>query len=237
MTAEQAAETTTRSPYQLKLSPYSSHTLLLAALPAQGNGRWVLDVGCGDGYLSALLVERGYKVVGVDKPSAHHRDFPSLVEFIGTDLDRGLPPLDTVFSYVICADVIEHLREPVAFLYQLRRLLADDGRLVASLPNSGNLYFRLNVLFGRFPAHDRGLFDRTHLHFLVWSSWKDLFSQVGYRMESAVPTPIPFSAAWPRWKDSLPVRVLEWSAFQAARLWKTMFAYQFVVVACKEPHE
>ncbi len=42
--------------------------------------------------------------------------------------------------------------------------LAEGGRLVASLPNSGNLYFHLNILMGRFPAHGRGLFDRTHLH-------------------------------------------------------------------------
>ena len=48
------------SPYQFKASPYSSHTILLANLPEPGQGKRVLDVGCGDGYLGEILAARGY---------------------------------------------------------------------------------------------------------------------------------------------------------------------------------
>src|SRR6266478_6470552 len=37
--------------YTHKLSPHSSHTLLLDSLPREGHGRRVLDVGCASGYL------------------------------------------------------------------------------------------------------------------------------------------------------------------------------------------
>ena len=40
------------TPYQLKPSPYGSHSLLLSNLPEEGEGRRVLDIGCAGGYLS-----------------------------------------------------------------------------------------------------------------------------------------------------------------------------------------
>ena len=77
-------------------------------------------------------------------------------------------------------------------------MLEPGGRLIASLPNSGNLYFRLVVLTGRFPKHDRGLFDRTHLHFMVWDEWINLFSSAGLEIESVQSSALPFSLVFPQ---------------------------------------
>jgi hypothetical protein len=102
---------------------------------------------------------------------------------------------------------------------------------VASLPNSGNLYFRLNVLAGRFPQQDRGLFDRTHLHFLAWANWVELFAASGFAIEQCRSSGIPVGLAAPRFADTLAVRAAERLSYELARCWKTMFAYQFVVTA------
>ncbi|MBM3748911.1 MAG: class I SAM-dependent methyltransferase, partial [Acidobacteria bacterium] len=143
----------------------------------------------------------------------------------------GLPPLEGRYDFVVCADVLEHLKAPDRLLAGLPRVMAPGARLAASLPNAVNLYVRLNVLIGRFPQHDRGLFDRTHLHFYTWSGWVELFRQAGFRIEKVVPTGIPFSLALRRWEGTLPLRVLDALAYLAARLWKRLFAYQFIVVA------
>ena len=79
----------TSSPYQLKASPYSSHSLLLASMPRNGEGRRVLDVGCAGGYLGALLAARGYRVTGIDSPGARLRGFP---ESIDSGLIEANPP-------------------------------------------------------------------------------------------------------------------------------------------------
>ena len=63
-------------PYRLNSGPYTSHTLLLAALPAEGAGRTVLDVGCSDGYLGEILSRRGYVVTGIDLPRRDRSQFP-----------------------------------------------------------------------------------------------------------------------------------------------------------------
>ena len=54
--------------YTYKQNRFSSHNRLLAMLSGQrsGGGREVLDVGCGTGFLAALIASRGYRVVGVD---------------------------------------------------------------------------------------------------------------------------------------------------------------------------
>jgi len=226
--------TATASPYQLKPGPYSSHSLLVASLPAEGAGRSVLDVGCASGYLAAILASCGYRVTGIDAPAAATAAFPESVEFITADLDAGLPRLTTRFDYIICADVLEHLKQPARMLRDLPPLLAPGGRLIASLPNSGHAYFRSNVLLGRFPQHDRGLFDRTHLHFYTWQGWSELFSTSGFRIRSVACSGVPFGLALPKWQNTAAVRALERLSFEGARLWKKMLAYQFIVTAAPE---
>lgn len=226
--------TAATAPYQLKDSPYSSHGLLLACLPPDGAGRRVLDVGCAGGYLGVILAGRGYRVTGIDSPGAARGGFPESVELFEADLDLGLPALAGRFDYVICADVLEHLRRPVRLLRDLRAVLAGGGRVVASLPNSGHAYFRWNVLRGRFPAHDRGLFDRTHLHFYTWRGWLDLFTAAGFRVETVRCSGVPVALALPKWEGSAAVRALERVSYESARWWKEMFAYQFIVTAAPE---
>ncbi len=220
--------------YSLKEGPYSSHSLLVGSLPPQGAGRTVLDLGCAGGYLAAILAARGYRVTGVERPGGTAETFPPEVTLIHADLDAGLPALDGRFDYVLCADILEHLRDPRRLLEQIRGVLAPGGVLIASLPNSGNLSYRLTVRAGRVPRHDRGLFDRTHLHFCMWANWVELLASAGYTLQDCRPTGIPVSLAFPRFADSLWIRAAERLSYEMARFWKTMFAYQFVVTARPE---
>jgi SAM-dependent methyltransferase len=217
--------------YRLNTSRYGSHMRLLEALPMEGRGRRILDVGCSGGYFASLLAERGFEVTGIERADGHGGDIPRNVRLVEHDLEQGLPPLDGRFAFIICADVLEHLRDPGALLRGLNGILEPDGRIVASLPNSGNLYFRLVVLSGRFPKHDRGLFDRTHVQFMMWNDWAGLFEGAGYRIESVRSTPLPFSLAWPALRPF--TEAVEWMWIGFAKLWKRLFAYQFVITVVR----
>jgi SAM-dependent methyltransferase len=217
--------------YQLKIDPLSSHSRLLGSLPASGAGRRVLDIGGGEGFLARDLVERGYAVTAIAEPGSVAADFPAGATAIEVDLDRDVPDLGEPFDFVLCGDVLEHLRCPQEILAWIRGRLAPGGRLVASLPNGTHAYVRLQVLAGRFPKDDRGLFDRTHLHFFSWRGWVDLLDAAGFVVESCRPTPVPFGLVSSGPALQPVARGLERLNYAAARLWKTLLAYQFVVVA------
>ena len=202
-------------------------------LPSEGRGRKVLDVGCGPGYLGDILARAGYEVTGIERSGCTGPgSFPASVRLIEADLESGLPPLTERFDYIVCADILEHLRDPLSLLQQLRNVLAPGGVLIASLPNSGNIWFRLNVLLGRFPQDDKGLFDRTHLRFYMWSGWKELFRGAGFLIRAVSPTAIPVGLVAPgSLRGTTPVVAAESVCYGLARLRKELFAYQFIVEA------
>jgi len=209
------------SVYTLKQSQYSSHMRILDLLDPRLDGKRLLDVGCGNGFLSQLLEEKGFVVTGVEHPLGFDVPTPAVVH----DLELPLPALPGPFDVIVIGDVLEHLRRPQELLAQLRPHLAAGGKIVASLPNSGNLYFRLQILAGNFPEDDKGLFDRTHLHFWMLANWRGLFERAGYDFGVSDVTGIPVGLVIPAlgWMESV--------CYHLARGWKTLFAYQFLTVA------
>lgn len=105
---------------------------------------YVLDVGCGDGYLMHLLLAVGAgKVFGIDNNwlgiqlasqqlAEHDRNGSWLVALASSD---KLPISDNQFDVVMLADVIEHLMEPESALVEITRVLRPGGVFLLSTPN------------------------------------------------------------------------------------------------------
>jgi SAM-dependent methyltransferase len=223
------------SPYTFKASPYSSHSQLLDLLPISPKADTrVLDVGCGPGYLCQALSDRGYRVTGLERRGWGPPEGAAGYSLVEADLDQGLPAFASKFDVIVCADVLEHVRDPWTLLRQLRGVLEPGGTLILSLPNSGHLYFRLVVLAGRFPKRDKGLFDRTHLHFFTWDGWLKLLRDSGFSVRGVFPTGVPIRLAFPKHEGNFAIRAAERLSYLFARVRKQIFAYQFVVSATAE---
>ncbi|HVL58090.1 MAG TPA: class I SAM-dependent methyltransferase [Burkholderiaceae bacterium] len=146
----------------------------------------VLEVGCGEGATLARIRElrpdswvAGVEVVSLESPL-----YDRLDHFERIDIERALPaiPRESI-DVLLCLDVLEHLREPLASLRSLATLLRPGGRLIASLPNLQYVKVSVPLLFGRFEYRDDGVLDRTHLRFFTRRSAIRLIEQAGFDVE------------------------------------------------------
>jgi SAM-dependent methyltransferase len=84
------------------------------------------------------------------------------------------------FDVVICADVLEHLRDPKPLLEKLASFLNEGGCALMSLPNASHLTIVASLLGGRFPYQKNGLLDNTHLKFYGREDLDALLRECGF---------------------------------------------------------
>ena len=100
--------------------------------------RRVLDAACGEGYGTAMLAAMGARAavgVDIDQPTVDHARERYGLEFEQADV-AALPFEDKSFDLVVSFETLEHVPDPARAIAEFRRVLADDGVLVASTPNS-----------------------------------------------------------------------------------------------------
>ena len=172
-------------------SPSRSETrldlLLIAGMVEPGSR--VLDIGCGDGTLLALLREnRGVDGRGIELSR----------EGVSACLAKGLPVIqgdadtdladypDDAFDYVILSQTIQATRRPRAVLEHLLRI---GRRAIVSFPNFGHWRVRGELfLRGRMPMTDNlpeTWYDTPNIHFCTIRDFVALCRAVGARTERA----------------------------------------------------
>lgn len=178
-----------------------------------GSGHAVLELGCAAGAMSAVLNSHyGCRVTGIEfeGPAAESaRRFCERVEQADLDGPDWASRFEQGgFDRILAADVLEHLRDPLACARQLRGLLAPGGRLVVSVPSIAHSGVLAALLLGDFSYRETGLMDRTHIHFFTASTLCHLLNQAGFdvdHMETVDTGPWhpEFSEYW----DKLPAEV------------------------------
>ena len=110
----------------------------LAPLTAQDR---LLDVGCGAGGMMVAAALQGVEAVGVDIAlrwlviARKHLDSCGLEGALVCADAEALPFADGGFTHVAAVDVVEHARDPEAFVAECGRQLTEGGRLWISATN------------------------------------------------------------------------------------------------------
>jgi 2-polyprenyl-3-methyl-5-hydroxy-6-metoxy-1,4-benzoquinol methylase len=101
----------------------------------------IIEIGCGQGYLTYALRKSGFNAVGLDLSEksiaiaknnfGDYYHCISLAEYIKS---TGANP-----RYVICTELIEHLEDPVAFVDEMLSACDSNGGLILTTPNKHKL--------------------------------------------------------------------------------------------------
>ena len=96
-------------------------------------GARVLDIGCGRGTLVRMARDAGFESYGIERASTEEHALPYIFY---KDLQECRFP-DGHFQLVTLWHVLEHLRDPLASLREIHRILAPQGWFSVAVPNFG----------------------------------------------------------------------------------------------------
>jgi SAM-dependent methyltransferase len=209
------------------LDRYRTELTDQAVLDAVGDveGLDLLDAGCGEGYMSRLLAERGARGAGVDVSD-------SLIEYARThkDADRlglkyavagleDLPYEDDSFDVAVCNHVLSDVSDPAAAIRELGRVLRSRGRLVilmlhpcfytahAERDASGSIpvaaYFSERSVDQPFVVAGIESPDVAHMGFRSLEFYSTVLADAGFAIERLTePHPSPSTIASSEWWES-----------------------------------
>jgi methionine biosynthesis protein MetW len=124
-------------------------------------GSKVIDLGCGDGSLLALLKERGVEGEGIEiTPSGVAASRRKGVKAKVGRIDASLPYEDRSFDFAICNVTLQMVMYPEVLLAEMKRIAKKQ---IVSFPNFAFLLNRLELLLG-------GRMPRTMIPGYTWYS-------------------------------------------------------------------
>lgn len=142
-----------------------------------------LDLGCGDGRLTAFI-EAGEVTAADVSGVALDRARRRLADAVLVELTPGarLPFADGSFELVTCLETIEHVVDLQSLVSEIRRVLRPGGRLALATPAHGRTTGVRIVLEGFEREFDPG---SPHLRFFTRRSLAELLADGGFTIERA----------------------------------------------------
>jgi SAM-dependent methyltransferase len=152
-----------------------------------------LDLGCGDGILTDILLRRtgSRNLVGVDADPLETQAaarFPFYRRLHACPADR-IPESDASFDFVLSNSVLEHIPDLEAAVAEVARLLRRNGRFLFTVPGPG---FHQNLAGSLLPHVDRMTYLRAldrrlaHHHYLSSAEWHALCARHGLALDKCV---------------------------------------------------
>lgn len=144
----------------------------------------ILDLGCGNGFVSGSLSEKGFDMTGCDFSQSGielaKRQFPN-VAFFQHDISQPLPTVHYAqFDAVISTEVIEHLLSPRKLIENALSALKPNGTFIVTAPYHGYFKNLAIALTNGFDHHWHPLRDYGHIKFFSKDTLTQLFYEFNF---------------------------------------------------------
>ena len=163
-------------------------------------GERILDLGCGDGQLTAKIAASGAEVVGVDASPA----------MVAGALARGIDarpgnaeslPFQAEFDAVFSNAALHWVRDQDAMLAGVHRALKPGGRFVAEMGGHGNVAAILVALQAVLEKHGFGGLEDGVNYYPTPESYRARLERHGFTVREIqlIPRPTPLPAGMAAW--------------------------------------
>ncbi|MBA4320658.1 MAG: hypothetical protein C0412_19875 [Flavobacterium sp.] len=114
----------------------------------------IVDIGSGNGYLMKYVKENNpgieFEFVGIDK---YVKDRAFDFRLISQDVEDKIDLPDRFADIIICAEIIEHIKNTDSLIKEASRILKKEGDVIITTPNLASYFNRFLLLFGYQPYH------------------------------------------------------------------------------------
>lgn len=184
---------------------------MLKMLQEQGDNLKVLDVGCGDGVVSELIIQAGNEVWGIDENSEALKEAEKrgLKVFKG-DIEKDFLFQNASFDVVWCCRALEHIFHTEHFLKKCHLILKPKGVLIITADNIASFVNRVRLLLGLYPLrvapsenHPR---YTDHVRCFTKTTFEDVLRKAGFKIEKITADFICFNPGQynsPPWSEFL----------------------------------
>lgn len=152
-----------------------------------GRSKRVLELGCGPGMITRLLLGQQCKVTALERDAAAISAVAPYCETVHPcDLNDpdwpGVLESAEKFEVIVAGDVLEHLYDPWTTVERLTPLLAEGGHIVLSVPHAGHNAVIACLLASDFAYQPWGLLDKTHIRFFGMHNIQELCERAGLKI-------------------------------------------------------
>lgn len=164
---------------------------LLSMIPVNANR--VIEIGCSTGAMAREFKKKSPRTywLGVEINESYAR---RASYFCDETVTLNIEDCNSEFfesqkdkDVWVFGDVLEHLKDPWKVIENVRRVIPDNGSVLACIPNAQHWSFILKMISGDFFYEDIGLLDRTHLRWFTRKTMLDLFRSRGFRIVEGRP--------------------------------------------------
>jgi ubiquinone/menaquinone biosynthesis C-methylase UbiE len=203
------------------LRPIAAYRVFLTMLQVEKN-KYILDVACGLGRIIAVSNEFGLKPTGIDISDIAVQK--AKAKYQKADIRVGnaedLPYADGTFDYVTCLGSLERMLDRNKALKEMKRVLADTGRICLMVRNSESWFWK-------FIQKPLGFVNKKgHQDAMNLEDWSSLFHDSGFTIIKV------YKDQWPlmKWKRYLSLGT--WNGYSRIHKgWIPLrYAYEFVYI-------
>ena len=114
----------------------------------------IIEIGCGRGIVVKYLNDFGSNCIGVDLAPCKPCDGAGSLIFTGIDALEVNEDIRHQFTTLMLLDVIEHIEDPLQFLYKLLEKYKNIKKIILTVPARQEIWSDHDVFNGHFRRYD-----------------------------------------------------------------------------------